>query len=440
MAFAAPANTSLTASTTYYFVVYTVGSFNLRLDITFLFAEDSGSQAGWSIEDGGYGGSDDAASAGDTWTALAGPAAVNIRVNGSAVFEAPGAPTNLTVTPTLTPMAAGDGTLELSWTASEGTVTAYHVDYTTSATVAAGARAGGQGNHETTQDPARGWVALQRGPHAHRDVTATSFTLHQAAFRTTYRVRVRGSNDGGRKVSSWVHGAGRLVAANAPAAPTGLAAAPGDGRLDLSWTAPAGAVTGYDVHYTSTSASDAVPDAAPTTGNDASAAWVAVNRSGTAVSQEIAGLDNDTDYRVRVRAANASGKGPWAQATGTPKAGRRAAAGRADGPEGDRGRCATGAGVDGALGDGDGLRRALHLGAGGNGREPRGGVGQRSGGRLGRGGAAAARRPRRRSRGSATAATTGCGCGRGTPAATAPGRSARARPARPPPRPSGPPR
>ena len=127
---------------------------------------------------------------------------------------------------------------------------------------------------------------------------------------------MRGSNAIGS--SPWVHGTGTVLDPNAPAAPTGLTATPGDGQLALAWTAPSGTLTGYDVHYTSTSASDAVPDAAPATGNDASAAWVAVNRSGTAASQEITGLDNDTAYRVRVRAENADGKGPWAQATGTP--------------------------------------------------------------------------------------------------------------------------
>ena len=58
-----------------------------------------------------------------------------------------------------------------------------------------------------------------------------------------------------------------------PAAPTMLSADAGDGSLALSWTAPAGTLLGYDVHYTY----------APTSGtgmvaNDAAASGSAVLR------------------------------------------------------------------------------------------------------------------------------------------------------------------
>ena len=112
-----------------------------------------------------------------------------------------------------------------------------------------------------------------------------------------------------------------------PAAVTGLTVEPGNTKLDLDWTAPAdtgsAAVSGYDVHYTSApgTGTGAVLNDAPASGSDASAAWVAVSRTGTEVSQEIAGLDNDQEYRVRVRAANAVGGGPWVHRTGTPERG-----------------------------------------------------------------------------------------------------------------------
>ena len=108
---------------------------------------------------------------------------------------------------------------------------------------------------------------------------------------------------------------------NVPAAPANLKVKARSQQLNLSWTAPSGTLTGYDVHYTSADAAT-VADSAAASGSDASAAWVAVDR-GTentppAASQNIAGLANGTAYRVRVRATNAVGDGVWAFGSGTP--------------------------------------------------------------------------------------------------------------------------
>ena len=95
---------------------------------------------------------------------------------------------------------------------------------------------------------------------------------------------------------------------------------PGAAKLDLTWTAPAqngGAISGYDVHYTSAATGSVADDAAVTTGA-ASAGWVAVSRSGTTASQAITGLTVGTAYRVRVRAKNTHGDGAWVFGTGTP--------------------------------------------------------------------------------------------------------------------------
>ena len=102
-----------------------------------------------------------------------------------------------------------------------------------------------------------------------------------------------------------------------PAAPTNLMVEPGNAKLDLSWTAPPGTLTGYDVHYTS-AASGTVSDSAAASGNNAATAWVAVNRTGTTASQTISSLANGTTYRVRVRATNANGDGAWVFGSGTP--------------------------------------------------------------------------------------------------------------------------
>ena len=111
------------------------------------------------------------------------------------------------------------------------------------------------------------------------------------------------------------------------AAPTSFTVTPGSGSLALSWTAPSGvAPSGYDVHYTSAAAADVTNDAAAS-GSDASAAWVAVTRSGSTATQAISSLSNGTTYRVRVRArasggggGNADILGAWVFGTGTPSA------------------------------------------------------------------------------------------------------------------------
>ncbi len=122
----------------------------------------------------------------------------------------------------------------------------------------------------------------------------------------SYRIRVNGS-------------AAQSGSSDPPAAPTGLNVSAGDTKLDLSWTAPSGTVTGYDVHYTSADSGTVANDAAVTTGA-ASAGWVDASHSGTAASHRISSLTNGTPYRVRVRAVNANGNSDWVVDTGMPAA------------------------------------------------------------------------------------------------------------------------
>ena len=217
---------------------------------------------------------------------------------------APGGPTSLGATPSA-------GQLALSWTAPTATggsaITGYDVHYTGSATVDDGAPAFPSGS-----DPADGWV------NAGHDGTTASDSLTGLAPVTTYRVRVRAVNAAGS--SPWVRVSGTTPAVP-PGEVTGLSAAPGHTRLDLSWAAPAAtggsALTGYDVHYTSSTTVD--DDAAPDPGGSASG-WFDTNH-GTATTRAITGLTNDRAYRVRVRAVNAAGDGPWVHVTARPRVG-----------------------------------------------------------------------------------------------------------------------
>ena len=116
---------------------------------------------------------------------------------------------------------------------------------------------------------------------------------------------------------SWTDGQQVSVKLAWPARPGNLSVTRGNAKLDLSWRAPvdpAGTLTGYDVHYTSSAI--VLNDAEA--GSDASMAWVAVQRNGLVTSQSILSLDNDTVHRVRVRAKSSSGAGVWAFGRGKP--------------------------------------------------------------------------------------------------------------------------
>ena len=96
-------------------------------------------------------------------------------------------------------------------------------------------------------------------------------------------------------------GVGVLAEPVAPSAPQGLSAAGDDGRLELSWSAPASdggsAVTGYSVYVGGAKVADLGADA---------------------TSYVATGLANGTSYDVSVTATSAAGEGEAATASATP--------------------------------------------------------------------------------------------------------------------------
>ena len=138
---------------------------------------------------------------------------------------------------------------------------------------------------------------------------------------TVYEVQVNLAYVG--YASGWqAAGDGTPAVPAVPAAPTGLTVEEGDETLGLGWIEPEGAVTGYDVHYTSalSTGNDAVANEDAASGSDPGAGWVANPDSVRwDTGDRIFDLVNRTVYRVRVRAKNSGGSGAWVFGSGTPK-------------------------------------------------------------------------------------------------------------------------
>ncbi|MDR3355492.1 MAG: fibronectin type III domain-containing protein, partial [Synergistaceae bacterium] len=118
---------------------------------------------------------------------------------------------------------------------------------------------------------------------------------------SSFTVTVTASNEGGSdKIDFKVN---YNITATVPEAPQNFTATPGDGQVDLSWTAPANnggsPITGYKVSKNG--------------GNS----WVSLTNVTT---YSFTNLSNGQQYNFQVRAVNSVGEGPASQATATPQA------------------------------------------------------------------------------------------------------------------------
>jgi YHS domain-containing protein len=190
----------------------------------------------------------------------------------------PGPPAGLSAAP-------GNGQVTLSWTApasDDGSpVTGYNVYQGTSP--------GGE-----TGTPVNG-----------SPVTATSDTVTGLTNGTTYYFTVVAVSAAGPSPPS---NEASAVPVTVPGAPAGLSAAPGNGQVTLSWTAPASddgsPVTGYNVYQGTSPGGE--------TGTPVNGSPV------TATSDTVTGLTNGTTYYFTVTAVNQVGEGPGAEVKAVP--------------------------------------------------------------------------------------------------------------------------
>jgi len=207
-----------------------------------------------------------------------------------APVTAPGAPTGLAAT-------AGDAQVSLAWTAPASTggaaITGYNVY---------------EGTSENFTDGA-----------AAASTEGTGLTITKLTNGTTYYFRVTAVNDAGEGPASGAASATPAAAITAPGAPTGLTATPGNGRVTLSWTAPASdggaGITGYVIYQGTSAGGESASPAATSKGTGAT----------------ITKLTNGTTYYFKVAAVNEAeeqGKDSG-QASATPASADSSASARA---------------------------------------------------------------------------------------------------------------
>ena len=148
-----------------------------------------------------------------------------------------------------------------------------------------------------------------------RSATATLTVVDDTAVETDEVVHLSAATAGDVVLTSKALAITIADNDQAVAAPDGLTVTPYDGALALVWTAPPGAVSGYDAQYKEAAASDTPA----TTADDPATGWVDVGHTGTVAWQRIWDLTNGVAYHVRVRAISWTDTASlWTLGGGTP--------------------------------------------------------------------------------------------------------------------------
>jgi fibronectin type 3 domain-containing protein len=130
-----------------------------------------------------------------------------------------------------------------------------------------------------------------------------SYTVQGLTNGTDYQFRVTAINSAGASPVATA-GAMPMAPAGVPAAPTALTATAGNSQVSLSWTAPAGTITGYAIEQ-----------------RVSGGAWIYI-RTVTTTSAAMDSLVNGRAYDFRVSAISAAGRGAASSsATATPTTG-----------------------------------------------------------------------------------------------------------------------
>ena len=208
-------------------------------------------------------------------------------------------PANTPDPPTGLVAARGDGEVTLSWatpTDDQGDpITTYDYEY-----------------RQRRQPGSYGRWTEFAGDEFQRSGTVTSNTVTGLTDGGTYAFQVRALNGGapGDPSDEVTVSLSGTVDTGGLSAPRNFAAAPGNGQVTLSWTAPASdggaAISGYEYQQRA--------------GTGAYGQWTPIPGGGpTTRSYIVTGLTNGTRYFFRVRAVNSDGPGPpSAEESATP--------------------------------------------------------------------------------------------------------------------------